>query len=225
MLSKRKDTDVVGGSGLPPKKLMEDHGTSGASVGGKSIVVLQSLLEGSTLAAEVGVTAATTVPFVTSFVTSTPEHAGDCRMDSVTGPNLRTQKPAERFVISSNSPHEPNANAADDEVTSVVRFSIPNPAILTTAVATIVIADTSALVSRAGHGSGAGQVRPSIFRDFISPSVAEVDVAGPSQPVGMEISAGSFYVSQDMDSDTLRQIYIPTWNVIYDSAVDDPEIC
>ncbi|GJR61462.1 hypothetical protein Tco_1503624 [Tanacetum coccineum] len=205
MLSKRKATDGVGGSGLPPKKLREDHG--------------------STLAAEVGVTATVTVPFVTSFVTSTPERAGDCPTDSVTGPNLRTQKPAERFVISFDSPHEPNANAADDEVNSVVWSSVLDPAILTTAVDTMVIADTSAPVSRAGHGSGAGQVRPRIFRDSISPSVAEVDVAGPSQPVGMEISSGSFYVSQYMDSDTLRQIYIPKWNVINDSAVDDPEIC
>ncbi|GJW88632.1 hypothetical protein Tco_0163972, partial [Tanacetum coccineum] len=169
----KKATDGVGGSGLPPKKLREDHGTSGASVGGKSVVVLQSLLEGSTLAAEVGVIVAATVPFVTSSATSNPERVGDCPTDSVIRPNLRTQKPAKRFVISSDSPHEPNVNVADDEVTSIVRSSVPNPAILTMAVATMVIADTSALVFRVGHGSGVGHVRPSIFRDSISPSVAD----------------------------------------------------
>nr|GEU30296.1 hypothetical protein [Tanacetum cinerariifolium] len=153
---KRKATDGAGGSGLPLKKLREDHGTFDASVGGKSVVVLQSLLEGSTLAAKVGVTEAATVPFVTSSVTPTPERVGNCPANFVTELNLRTQKPAERFVISFDFPHEPNANAADYEVTSVVSSSIPDLAILTTAVATTVIADTLTPVSRVGHGSGAG---------------------------------------------------------------------
>ncbi|GJW50305.1 hypothetical protein Tco_0091656 [Tanacetum coccineum] len=182
---KRKAADGASGSGLPPKKLREDHGTSGyvgASVAGKSLAALRGLLDSSTLAAEVGVTTAATVPFVTSSVTPTPEREGGGYMDSITGPNLRTQKPAERFVFSSDSPHEPNANAADDEVTSVVRSSVPDPAILTTAVATTVVADTSALVPRAGHGSGAGQARPNIFIDSVSPTIAEADVAGPFQP-------------------------------------------
>ncbi|GJV71194.1 hypothetical protein Tco_1491189 [Tanacetum coccineum] len=55
--------------------------------------------------------------------------------------------------------------------------------------------------------------------------MAEVDVAGPSQPVGTELSARSFYVSQDMDPETLQQIYIPKWNVINDSVLDDLDIC
>ncbi|GKE00480.1 hypothetical protein Tco_1388463, partial [Tanacetum coccineum] len=107
----------------------------------------------------------------------------------------------------------------------VVRSSVSDPAILTTVVATTVVADTSAPIPRAGHGLGVGQARAGIFRDSVSSSIVEVDVAGPSQPVGAELSAGIFYVSQDMDSDTLRQIYIPKWNVINDSVLDDPEIC
>ncbi|GJT26685.1 hypothetical protein Tco_0906960 [Tanacetum coccineum] len=147
------------------------------------------LLDSSTLAVEVGVTTATTVPFVTSSVTPTLEREGGGYTDYITGPNLQTQKPAKRFVISSDSPHNSNANVADDEVTSVVRSSILDPAILTTAVATTVVADTFAPVPRA------------------------------------ELSAGSFYVSQDMDSEALRQIYIPKWNVVNDFTLDDPEIC
>nr|GEX67996.1 hypothetical protein [Tanacetum cinerariifolium] len=52
---KRKAADSASGSGLSPKKLKEDHGTSGisANIGGKSVVALQSLLEGSTLHVEV----------------------------------------------------------------------------------------------------------------------------------------------------------------------------
>nr|GEW34102.1 hypothetical protein [Tanacetum cinerariifolium] len=73
---RRRAADGADGSGLPPKKLREDHGTSGdngANVSRKSLAALQGLLDSTTLATKVGVTAATTVPFVTSFVTPTPE--------------------------------------------------------------------------------------------------------------------------------------------------------
>ncbi|GKE68686.1 hypothetical protein Tco_1526758 [Tanacetum coccineum] len=200
---KRKAADGVSGSGFPPKKLREYHGTSGdigASVAGKSLAALQGLLDSSTLAVEVDVMTAATVPFVTSSMTPTPVGVTAA---AITGPNLRTQKPAERFVFFFDSPHEPNANAANDEVTSVVRSAVPDPAILTMVVATTVVANTSALVPRAGHRFGARQARPSIFKDSISPTIAEADVAGPFQPVGMELSASRFYVSQEMDSEAL----------------------
>ncbi|GKC82721.1 hypothetical protein Tco_1138438, partial [Tanacetum coccineum] len=47
---KRKTSEGASGSSLPPQKLREDHGTSGAgaSTGGKSVAVLQGLLERST---------------------------------------------------------------------------------------------------------------------------------------------------------------------------------
>nr|GEV24271.1 hypothetical protein [Tanacetum cinerariifolium] len=76
---KRRAADGAGGSGLPPKKLREDHGTSwdnGANVVGKSLAALQGLLDSSTLATKVGVTAVTTIPFVTSFMTPTPKREG-----------------------------------------------------------------------------------------------------------------------------------------------------
>nr|GEU44718.1 hypothetical protein [Tanacetum cinerariifolium] len=76
---KRKAASGASGSVLPPKKLREDHNTStdaGASTAGKSLAALQGLLEHNTLAVEVGVTAVTTVSFVTSFMTLTPEREG-----------------------------------------------------------------------------------------------------------------------------------------------------
>nr|GFC37090.1 hypothetical protein [Tanacetum cinerariifolium] len=51
------------------------------------------------------------------------------------------------------------------------------------------------------------------------------DVAGPSQPVGTELSADSFYVSQDMDSEMLRQIYVPKWDILNESTLDDFDMC
>ncbi|GKF13147.1 hypothetical protein Tco_0051073, partial [Tanacetum coccineum] len=201
---KRKAADGAGGSGLPPKKLRKDHGVSGnvgASTGGKSVSALQSLLEGSTLAVEVGVTIATIVPFVTSSVTPTLEREGPA--DSISKTSLRMQHPAKRFVISSNSSHDSNANDADDEVTSIVRSSVSPPYVLTVVVATTLVASaTSAPV----HESGTGQAQPSNFRDSASLSMVEANVAGPSQPVGVEVSTDTFFVSQDLDSKTLHQV-------------------
>nr|GEW04334.1 transposase (putative), gypsy type [Tanacetum cinerariifolium] len=148
---KKKTADGASGSGHPPKKLRGDHGASGnirASTGGKSLAAIQELFEQSTLNVEVGITAAATVPFVTSFVTPTPEHEGGDYTNSVTGPNMQTQKPAERFIISSYSTCDSKTNAVDNEVTSVVRSSIPDSVILTT-----VVVDASALVPRFNVGT------------------------------------------------------------------------
>ncbi|GKD86414.1 hypothetical protein Tco_1357568, partial [Tanacetum coccineum] len=188
--NKRKAADGASGLGFPPRKLKEDHGTSGigASTSGKSVAALQSLLEGSTLAVEVGVAAAATVPFITSSVTLTSERDGP--VDSVSETSLRTQHPTKRFVISLDSSHDSNANDADDEVTSIVRSSMPLPPVFTAAVATTTI------------------------------------VGATSAPVHeSEVSTDTFFVSQDMDSETLHQVYIPRWNVINESALDDPDVC
>ncbi|GJZ66501.1 hypothetical protein Tco_0623197 [Tanacetum coccineum] len=165
---KRKAIGGVSGSNLPPKKLREYHGTfgdAGASTAGKSIAVLQDLLDRSTLAVEVGVTAATT-------------------------------HPAKRFVISSDSSHHYSTNGADVEVTSIVRSSIlPPPVMIAIVAATAVAGTSSALVL----GAGTEPVIQSLFTDSTSPSV--------------------------MNSETLQQIYVPKWNMINDSALDNPEVC
>ncbi|GKC53410.1 hypothetical protein Tco_1076155 [Tanacetum coccineum] len=206
---KMKTASGASGSVLPPKRLREDYGTfgdAGASNTRKSLVVLQDLLDSSTLAAEVGSTAAITIPFVTSSVTPTPERESDGCTDSISGPNLQTQHPADRFVISSDSSHHSSANAVDDEVTSIARSSAPPPPVLTAAVATtIIIGATSAPV----YESGIKPVQRSIFRDSTSPNIAEAAVVGPSQPIGVEVSTDTFYISQEMDSETLQQTYVP----------------
>nr|GEZ92303.1 hypothetical protein [Tanacetum cinerariifolium] len=219
---KRKAADGAGGSGLPLKKLREYHGTFDidASTGEKSVVVLQSLLEGSTLPVEVGVTAVATLPFITSSVSLTLEREGGGHTDSVTGPNLRTQRAVERFVVLSDSSH--HSSVVDDEATSIVRSSVPLPPVLNAAVTTTIIVDaTFASTPR----KGTEPVPRNIFRDSASTGEANQDVTGPSHPVGTELFADSFFVSQDVDSETLRQTYIPKWNVTNDSSLDDHDIC
>ncbi|GJZ12981.1 hypothetical protein Tco_0548211 [Tanacetum coccineum] len=39
----------------------------------------------------------------------------------------------------------------------------------------------------------------------------------------MELSTDTFYVSQDMESETLRQIYVPKWNVANESDLNNPD--
>ncbi|GKA15493.1 hypothetical protein Tco_0695240, partial [Tanacetum coccineum] len=120
---KRKVASVASGSALPPKRLREDHDTSGdagASIARKSVDVLQGLLDRSTLAVEVGVTVAATVPFVTSSVSLTPE-------------------------LLSYSPCHSSSNATDAEVSSIAKSLVSDPPIMTMDVATTVVADCSSV--------------------------------------------------------------------------------
>nr|GEY67367.1 transposase (putative), gypsy type [Tanacetum cinerariifolium]GEY67634.1 transposase (putative), gypsy type [Tanacetum cinerariifolium] len=176
---KRKVTNGASGSLLPPKKLRDDHDTSGDA-----------------------------------------EREGDGHANYVSGPNLQTQHPAMRFVISLDSSHHSSTNAADDEVTSIVRSSISPPPVMNAAVAATAVASTS---SAPVLGAGIQLVIQSLFVDSTSLSTAEPGPASPSSPRGIELSADTFYISQEMDSETLQQIYVPKWNVINDSAHDDPE--
>ncbi|GKE94564.1 hypothetical protein Tco_1579419 [Tanacetum coccineum] len=171
---------------------------------------------------ETGVIAVTTMPFLTSSVTLTPEREGGGHIDCVSGPNLRTWHLDERFVISSDSSHHSSRNAADVEVTSIVRSSIPPPLVTTAVVATTVVAGTSS-----AHVLGActEPTIQSLFADSVSLSTVGPEIAGPFDPYSTEISADNFYVSQEMDSEILQQIYFPKWNVINDFDLDDPEVC
>nr|GEU60147.1 histone H2B [Tanacetum cinerariifolium] len=70
----------------PPKKIREDHGTSsGAFIYGKSQSMLQRLL---VRAAKVEVAAIPTLPFVTTYVSTTPERKDGDHTDFVAEPNL-----------------------------------------------------------------------------------------------------------------------------------------
>ncbi|GJX32788.1 hypothetical protein Tco_0242643 [Tanacetum coccineum] len=188
---KRKVAGWASGSSLPPKTLRADHGTFGASAstGGKSIAALQGLLERITLPVEVGVTAVATLSFITSSVSLTSEREGGGRTDSVTGPNLRTQHPSERFVVLSDSPCHSSSNIVDVEVSSVVRSLVSDPPIMTMTIATMVVANTSSVsVPRAGNEP----VHHTLFADSASIGESNPDVAGPSHPAGTELSTDSF---------------------------------
>nr|GEX47308.1 nonaspanin [Tanacetum cinerariifolium] len=89
---KRKSMIVdAGGVSHPPKKLKEDHGTSsGTSVGGKSWSAVHWLLAEAVLKSKVKVEAIPTLPFVTAYVSTTPEREDGDHTDSVAKLNLHT---------------------------------------------------------------------------------------------------------------------------------------
>nr|GEV27469.1 zinc finger, CCHC-type [Tanacetum cinerariifolium] len=152
---KRKTANGASGSSHPPKKLREDHGTSGhvgASTGGNSFAAIQELFEQSTLNVEVGVTGTAIVPFVTSSVTPISESGDGGPTNSVFVANLRTQPPYERFVISSDPYHDSSANVANNEVTFVVRSSLPPPPLMTAAIATTYCVDYEQLFAKFNVG-------------------------------------------------------------------------
>ncbi|GJW55501.1 hypothetical protein Tco_0099586 [Tanacetum coccineum] len=173
----------------------------------------------------VGAKTTTTIPLVTSFVALITEHEGGEYADSVSAANVQTRRPAERFVISLDT-HDSNTNVIDDEVSSVVRSTVPSstiliPAILTTTVATTVVMGTYIPrprdVNEATHAS--------IFADSTSTGNVDPNAAGPSQPSENDISSESFYVSLDMDSEAQHQAYVPKWDVLNDSLLDDSNVC
>ncbi|GJT48646.1 hypothetical protein Tco_0974803 [Tanacetum coccineum] len=219
---KRKATRDASGSTLPLKKLRDDYGTSSASAStsGKSRAVMHDLLNNNKLAAEIRITTAATVPLITSFVTPTPEREGVDHTDSISGPNLRTKSAAVRFVISSDSSHHSGTHAVDVEVSSLVRYTILDPPVMTAAVATTAAVGTSLVsVSKVT----VKPVNPTIFGDSMSTSGH--DVAGPSILVHRELSADSFYAIQDMNPETLHRVYVPKWTVTNESFLDDPYMC
>ncbi|GKA27112.1 hypothetical protein Tco_0713280 [Tanacetum coccineum] len=93
-------------------------------------------------------------------------------------------RPTERFIVLSDSSQHSSTNDADDEVTSIVRSSMPPPLVLTATVATTIIADTTfALVPKVGIEL----VPYIIFRDSVSTGEANQDVVACQTCLSYEV--------------------------------------
>ncbi|GKG13547.1 hypothetical protein Tco_0350507, partial [Tanacetum coccineum] len=108
------------------------------------------MLTRAVLNVEARVEAIPTLPFVTASVSTTPKREGEDHTDSVAGPNLRTIRAPQRFVISSDSSHYSGANVAEAEVDSLVRSSVP---VMTTVTTTTSTADPAVVVKKTAKPS------------------------------------------------------------------------
>ncbi|GJV63346.1 hypothetical protein Tco_1474174 [Tanacetum coccineum] len=213
---KRQAATDASGSTHPAKKLREDYGTSGGiATSGKSPSVIKELFERSVLNAEIGVAAITTLPFITSSVSATPEREAGDFTDVITGPNVRTIGPSERFAISSDSSHHSSNNASEAEADSVIRSV--DPPVMTEAVTTTDTAVVSSHLFLPVTADITSKIGPNTFLDSSSADTLKPDVAGASQRPGKELSLGS----REVDSAILQDVFVPRWNVPNDALLDD----
>ncbi|GKD04985.1 hypothetical protein Tco_1179959 [Tanacetum coccineum] len=176
---------------------------------------VQRFLAGAVLNAEVGVAAILTLPFVTASVSTTPEHDVGNHTDSVAGPNLRTIRAPQRFVISSYSSQHSGANVAEAEVDSIARSSTPIMTTVTTVTSTVDLA----LVAKENP------VKPSLFS-------ADSSLAGGAYPntgVFSDLTGSDFLVGgirTVIDPNTnLQKVYVSQWSVTNGSRLDDSRVC
>ncbi|GJW09086.1 hypothetical protein Tco_1571509 [Tanacetum coccineum] len=176
--------------------------------------VLKELLASIMLNVEVGVATVVTLPMITSSVSATPEHESCVLTDSITERNLRTIGASERFVISSDSSHHSATNAFGPEDDSIIR-SAAIPPVMTEAVVTSHAVNIP-LVPEMGI-KVTPLVHASMFHDFDSTETVKADTVGPSYSAKQDLSMGS----RELKSKTMRQVFVPQWNMLNDSLLDD----
>nr|GEX05797.1 hypothetical protein [Tanacetum cinerariifolium] len=197
-------------------KLRDDYGAPGRpTVGGKSQSSIQRLLAGVVQNAKVRGGVIPILPFVSSFVSTTPEREGRDHTELLAGDNLRAIGAPQRFVISSESSDHSGVNIAEAEVDYVVRTSMP---IITIATTTTPTADLAAIAKEELVGSsGFGADSPSAGGSHPIPS-------GFSNCPCSNFLIGSIRTVIDPDSN-IQKFYVPQWNVTNGFCLDDSGVC
>nr|GEZ02641.1 hypothetical protein [Tanacetum cinerariifolium] len=117
-------------------------------------------------------------------------------------------------------PHR-SMRVVDEEVSLVVRSTVPDPAVLTTSIAITVATSTFVPLPEGVNEP----TRASIFADSTYAVNVGPDVVGPSQPAGNDISSKSFYVSLNIDYETLHLTYVTKWDVLNEYVLDKSNVC
>ncbi|GKD92177.1 hypothetical protein Tco_1372014, partial [Tanacetum coccineum] len=193
---KRKVIGDASGSGLPPKRLRDDHPSLPPRTGEKSLTALRGIVpDGSTIPSDA------TRPAVTASVTPTPDVE---TVDFVSGLNLRTRPPHVRYVVFSDSSLHSDLYS---EAASLVR-SVADAPVVTVVVTTTIDANVTA-------GSKAKDVLREIehIGDSASAGRIEADAVSILKLKKPSISSDSFYASQSLDIETLHRVYVPRWKL------------
>ncbi|GJW61484.1 hypothetical protein Tco_0110819 [Tanacetum coccineum] len=204
----------------PPKRLRADYGRiDGSTAGGKSLGVVNKLLQDSRLSIEQGVTALPTLPFITSSVTASPLGEGRDHTDSVTGPSLRSVAASARFVVLSDFSHHSATNSAGPEGDSFVRSAVPvmTEATTMTTIATIVAIPVDV-------GKDKSLPHPSIFGSSSSSEKTDRTLSLFTGRSGSGFAAGSIRAEEVTDVG-LEEIYVPEWTVTKGFEFNDGRSC
>nr|GEY01893.1 hypothetical protein [Tanacetum cinerariifolium]GEY18931.1 hypothetical protein [Tanacetum cinerariifolium] len=185
---KRPAITNASGSSHLPKKLKGDHSTSsGAATSGKFLYVLKELLASSILNVVIGVEAVATLSLITSLLSATLEREDGNPTDSITGHNLYTIGPSEKFVISSDSSHHSSINASGAVVNSIIRSVILYPVMTEAVVTSHAVSAPSIPVPEMGT-----KITPSVhafmFHDTNSIKIARANVLNDSRLDDFDVS-------------------------------------
>nr|GEZ25891.1 hypothetical protein [Tanacetum cinerariifolium] len=216
VVMKKTKVDDVGEPSHPGKKLKYDYGDPGGpTVGGKSQSSIQRLFVGAVQNAKVRGGIMPTFPFVSSSVSTTPEREDRDHTELLVGANLRAIGASQRFVISSDSSDHSGVNIAEAEVDSVVRTYMP---IITSATTTTPTVDPAAMAKEKLVGSSIfGADSPSAGRSH--------SISGTfSNCSGSDFLFGGIRTVIGPDSN-LQKVYVPQWNVMNGSCLDDGGVC
>ncbi|GKE96821.1 hypothetical protein Tco_1581676, partial [Tanacetum coccineum] len=185
----------------PPKRLRADYRTTGGfAAGGKSLSVLNRLLQDSSLTVKQGVPAIPTLPFITSSMTASPLEEGGDHTDSMTG-----------------------AKSADPKVDSFVR-SVASVITTATTVTAFVSSGAATATTSVDVGKDKDVSAPSVFACSSSSNKTDRTLSLFIGKSGSEFVAGSIRAGGDADID-LQEIYIPEWSVTKGFELNDGRSC
>nr|GEY44407.1 ribonuclease H-like domain-containing protein [Tanacetum cinerariifolium] len=158
-----------------------------------------------------------TLPMVTSSVSATPENESGAPSDSITGPNVCTIDASERFIISLDSSHHSSTHASEAEGDSFIRSGIIPP-VMTKVVVTSHVVDIPLVLEM--DVKVTSPMRASLFQVSDSTEIVKADIAGPSYSAKQDLSMGS----RELNSETLRQVFVLQWNFLNDSLLDHYDV-
>ncbi|GKC01157.1 hypothetical protein Tco_0987293, partial [Tanacetum coccineum] len=103
------------------------------------------------------------------------------------------------------------------EVDSIITSDVLPPVMTETVVTSHAVSAPSILIPEM-ETKITSPIHASIFHDF--GSMARPNVAGPSYSAKQDLSMGS----RELNTETLHQVFVPQWNVLNDSLLDDSDV-
>ncbi|GJS83088.1 hypothetical protein Tco_0749629 [Tanacetum coccineum] len=116
-----------------------------------------------------------------------------------------------------HSSHHSSTNASGAEGDFIIMFVVVPP------VMTEVVVTSHAVNAPSVPETGTKVTSPfhaSMFHDSDSIKIVKADVAGPSYYAKQDLSMGS----RELNAKTFHQVFVPQWNVLNDSLLDDSDV-